>query len=426
MRRFLSSKRTADADQNSLQSERPPTYTSHVTSAPTYTSHVTPAPTYVGANNPNDRVRAWSASVPSASILSAPDSSTLLDETESSLTDTVRVVETTAEATSPTGPRYSKRHSHIFTPRFLYELISVVYYRIYAEDGVIPSKTSATPDDVCLGRINAKFVPPPHNVNSLKRRLAKAENIDYRTRTSLFLTPYSQSPMDDAGKVSILNRTGPGSLPQEPLALVAMLTGSERSALESGERSGLASTSEPCTTSPDIQYRTHIYSIIFLFITSGLLFEVYYLLYANHCEMPSKVAIDPEEPWLGRIRVDSIAPPHTPSSITRHISRVERTLTLMSSHLFADISCDTPLTEGYISILRRNGPGWSPKKPMAVVQVNIRTLVPEGTYVIKHREGNCFWNAGSNPMQKVCFYWMMEQEAKTAAYTTVNKRALSP
>ena len=154
----------SDTDKRSLQNERPLTYTSHVTSAPTY----------VSANNPNDRVRAWSASVPSASILSAPDSSTLLDETESSLTDTVSVVETTAEATSPTGPRYSKRPSHIFTPRFLYELISVVYYRIYDEDGAISSKTSATPDDVCLGRINAKSVPPPHNVNSLKRRLAKA------------------------------------------------------------------------------------------------------------------------------------------------------------------------------------------------------------------------------------------------------------
>jgi hypothetical protein len=90
--------RNADADQNSLQSDRPPTYASSVTAAPTY----------IGRGG-DDRVRAWSASVPpSASILSSPD--TLLDETESSLADTVSVAG--ASSTATTGPRYSKRPSH--------------------------------------------------------------------------------------------------------------------------------------------------------------------------------------------------------------------------------------------------------------------------------------------------------------------------
>jgi hypothetical protein len=101
LRRFLSTNRNADADQDSLQSDRPPTYTSNVTSPPTYTE----------GHGPGDRVRAWNTSVPSAPILSAPDSDALLDETESSLTDTVSVVETSAAATSPMGPRYSKRPS---------------------------------------------------------------------------------------------------------------------------------------------------------------------------------------------------------------------------------------------------------------------------------------------------------------------------
>ena len=60
--------------------------------------------------------------------------------------------------------------------------------------------------------------------------------IKYRYNTSLYLTPCSQSPMDDADYINILDLkvTGPGSIPQKPLALVAKLSDSERSALESG------------------------------------------------------------------------------------------------------------------------------------------------------------------------------------------------
>jgi hypothetical protein len=244
------------------------------------------------------------------------------------------------------------------------------------EDGAIPSKTSAT-DDPFLGRINAKSVPPPHNVNSLKRCLAKSENISYTTRSSLFLTPYSQSPMDDAAKVTILNHTGPGSLPEEPLAFVAKLRDSERSALESvvgGILGSIRTTIRPSTTSaPNTRYRTPVYST-FLSVTSELLSEVYYLLYANDCEKASKAAFDTKEPSLGRIRADAITPPHTPSSILRHISRVEANPALASSHLFSDISCDTTLTKGHVAIIHPECPGLSPDKPMAIVQMNSRPL----------------------------------------------------
>ena len=98
--------------------------------------------------------------------------------------------------------------------------------------------------------------------------------------------------------------------------------------------------------------------------------------------MPSKVAFDPEEPSLGRIRADSVAPPHTPTSIKRYISRVERTPALVYTNLFADISCNTPL-EGHISILRTDGPGLNPNEPMAIVQRP--SLIPDGTYFIKNQ-----------------------------------------
>ena len=80
--------------------------------------------------------------------------------------------------------------------------------------------------------------------------------------------------MDDADKVIILNgtSTGPGSTPQEPLALVAKMSNSERGALESDGRGELASAAEPDSTSPKIQYRTSVqHSFTILFITSRLL-----------------------------------------------------------------------------------------------------------------------------------------------------------
>ena len=149
--------------------------------------------------------------------------------------------------------------------------MNLVYYRIYAEDGAILSKTPAAPgDNPFLGRIKARSVPPPHTVQNVKRCIAKVEDIrveDY-TNTSLFLTPHSQSPMGDTDEATILNRTGLGSTPQEPLALVAKISDSERSALESGGRGELASAAaDRDTTPPKIRYRTSIqHSPAFLFL----------------------------------------------------------------------------------------------------------------------------------------------------------------
>ena len=130
---------------------------------------------------------------------------------------------------------------------------------------------------------------------------------------------------------------------------------------------------------------------------------MYYQLYANDCEIPSKVAFDHDEPSIGRIRADSITPPHTPISIKRCISRVERRPALLHADLFSDTSCDTPLTEGHISILRTDGPGQSPEEPMAIVQVDVQleaevTSIPDasGRYIIKNRASDFYWGADSN------------------------------
>ena len=150
---------------------------------------------------------------------------------------------------------------------------------------------------------------------------------------------------------------------------------------------------------------------------------MYYLLYAGDCGVPSKVAFDPEEPSLGRIRADYVSPPHSHASFKQCISRVERNPALAHADIFADISCDAPLKGGYISILGTDGPGLSPDEPMAVVQkpiveklivqhpivqrpiVQVEGPIPDGRYAIKNRAADFFWNrAGKNPIGVIHFY----------------------
>ena len=140
---------------------------------------------------------------------------------------------------------------------------------------------------------------------------------------------------------------------------------------------------------------------------------MYYQLYANDCEIPSKVAFDQEEPSIGRIRADFIAPPHSPASIKRCISRVEGRPALLRADLFADTSCDTPLTEGHISILRNDSPGLSPDEPMAIVEAEVQaevTLIPDGRYLIRNRASDFYWYAVSDG--KVYFWKVTLERAK--------------
>ena len=153
---------------------------------------------------------------------------------------------------------------------------------------------------------------------------------------------------------------------------------------------------------------------------------VYYMLYGINYELPSKVAFDPEEPSLGRFRVDSIAPPHSPASIKRCISRVERNPALaLPEHadLFADSSSDTPFKDGHISILRTDGPGLSPNEPMAIVQVK-NPSIPDGKYVIKNRTGDFFWYAQYDPIRKVHFWTYTVASAKAHTWFQVNNHSI--
>ena len=301
----------------------------------------------------------------------------------------------------------------------------LVYYRIYAENGVIPSNTPVAPGDPFLGRIKFTSVPPPRTVKSVRGSITKVENIQDRERTTLYLTSNNESPMDDSEKVIILNGTGPGSTPQEPLALVAEMLDSERSALESDGRVGLANAAERNTTPSEIRYGTCIPTS--LFQRSQLLRAVYYQLYSDGYEMPSKLSNNPEEPSIGRIPADSIAPPHSPISIKLCISRVEGNPALAwHADLFPDTSCDSPLKDSHISFLRTDGPGLSPNEPIAIVQLKPPSI-PDGRYLIKNRAARIYWSSGGDiPISTVYFWHTTKEWAEISTYYYLQVNEHSP
>ena len=121
-----------------------------------------------------------------------------------------------------------------------------------------------------------------------------------------------------------------------------------------------------------------------------------------------------------------VAPPHSPASIKRCISRVEKTPALVHADLFANVLCDTPLKEGHISILHTDGPGLTPNQPMAVVQMPIEIpSIPDGKYFIRNRAADIYWHTSSPPYTTVYFcVATMEYVKSNKKWMQVNKHSL--
>jgi hypothetical protein len=100
---------------------------------------------------------------------------------------------------------------------------TLVYYRLYAQEGAIQSKHPVSTDDPSLARIMSLHVAPPHTVGSLKCCICKYEGIADHESAHLFTSVTSQSAMDDGGRISLLSDGGLGHLPEDPLALVIPL-----------------------------------------------------------------------------------------------------------------------------------------------------------------------------------------------------------
>ncbi|KIJ94039.1 hypothetical protein K443DRAFT_371199 [Laccaria amethystina LaAM-08-1] len=56
--------------------------------------------------------------------------------------------------------------------------INYVHYRLYSEEGALVSKRSFKEGDPSLGRLNILSIRPPHTVWTLRKRIAKVEDLD--------------------------------------------------------------------------------------------------------------------------------------------------------------------------------------------------------------------------------------------------------
>jgi hypothetical protein len=110
--------------------------------------------------------------------------------------------------------------------------IMAVYYRLYTEDGAIPSRQPLYSGDLFLGCVQAASVPAPQRAADIKRYLCQIENFGepLTTASNLFISALDQTPIDDDAHVAILAFAGPGSIPDQPLALVIQLSLTETTA----------------------------------------------------------------------------------------------------------------------------------------------------------------------------------------------------
>ena len=133
---------------------------------------------------------------------------------------------------------------------------------------------------------------------------------------------------------------------------------------------------------------------------------VHYRVYNPRGAVKSKNPSDSANPWVGRINVDTIPPPHTVASIMRCISKVEDMDHCKLSQLWKNSKSEAPLRDGHVSILTSERPGSTPHDPMAFVESNalppdswkLRVTSASGELRFSHEE-SCYSHLLSSTQQ---------------------------
>lgn len=95
---------------------------------------------------------------------------------------------------------------------------------------------------------------------------------------------------------------------------------------------------------------------------------MYYLIYTEDGARRSEQPVDPDNPYLARIWAKQVTPPHTVASLKRCICNFEGIpQAFIRGQLFSDISSESPMDDGRISILTSDGPGFNPEQPMSLI-----------------------------------------------------------
>lgn len=95
---------------------------------------------------------------------------------------------------------------------------------------------------------------------------------------------------------------------------------------------------------------------------------VYYRLFTESIGIPSAKPAFPCDPYLGRVRANSVAPPQTVHLIKRRLCQIENKSDYLDSILFVSRSSLSPINNTErVSILTPGGPGSTPDEPMELV-----------------------------------------------------------
>jgi hypothetical protein len=181
-------------------------------------------------------------------------------------------------------------------------------------------------------------------------------------------------PMDDTVRVSILTHSGPGCMPNEPMALVVKFP-ADRNPPAAEQQLPALNLSREGASPLDTRYRK-LYEVVFMNSPALISALVYYQVYKKRGAIPSKHPVDSSDPYVGRINVDRIPPPHTAASISWCISKLEELDHSKQSQLFTSLSSESPIGEGHISILTSGCPGSMPEDLMAFVELPIPVASP--------------------------------------------------
>ncbi|KAF7338849.1 hypothetical protein MSAN_02207800 [Mycena sanguinolenta] len=208
------------------------------------------------------------------------------------------------------------------------------YYRIYTQEGAVPSKTAFNLRNPYLGRI----------ASSNSQRLALRAG-------SLFCSMLKDSVKQLACAElnrSYWNAQVPGSAPYgttPETAFALLLKGVEH---EEAVNPRMIPTKVPTEVDP-------IY--------------LYYRLFTRIGEDTSNVRFNPNDQALGRIEKFLIPPPHTADSIKYQIAKLESKRIYAYAELYTSISAPEPVgNTAYLSLMQDDSPGCKEADPMVLVQ----------------------------------------------------------
>ena len=226
---FSGYKRTRPHSLNLSQNSSPPSYTSTPSSPPSYRSHpyetasVRTWPETQQQRPWHSSISLWSPAAASVEALSMFDSNLMVESPSSDQPPASGTLAPSAAGQNPAlYPKVYGTHAASSPPRSYPTtfFFGTVYYSVFTATGAVRCRRPVDRQNPYLGRIDAMLIPPPHTVGSIISCMCKIERAPRYGFAQLFQSASSASPLDRGERVALLNGSGPGSDPRNPLALL--------------------------------------------------------------------------------------------------------------------------------------------------------------------------------------------------------------